>query len=437
MSAKISLKLEELSKEELIELVKGQFEEIEKLKREIRKYKNPHTPSSQNKFDKPQAQGLKVGRKEGKKSGHKGKTRAKDNPNKTIWVKADKNPSTGNTNIQETGDIEEFIITNFEIKKVVTLYKCKWYRDRDTNEVFLAKHPDIPENGIFGKNVLAFASTLHFENRVVYEGVANIFTNVFDIPMTAPTAMELCNRTANKVSYKYETLNKKLRKADVVYGDETGSNQNGIQEWLWGFFTISLAFFSFFGKRGGGIIEKVLGENFKGILSCDGWSTYKVFSEKYGILLQRCWAHLIREVKAVCKDVDGLNDAYVWIKDIFDNVKKARKLKTERLRKLRYEELVEELDRWLQIYGNRSGMKDIGTRVKNGKNHWFTCVLYPEVEPTNNRAERGLRKFVIMEKVIGCLRSEQGKKSTQVMLSLFGTWRLQGLNPYRELRAIV
>ena len=49
------------------------------MKKEIKKYKNPHTPSSQNKFDKPQAQGLKVGRKKGKKSGHKGKTRAKDN----------------------------------------------------------------------------------------------------------------------------------------------------------------------------------------------------------------------------------------------------------------------------------------------------------------------------------------------------------------------
>ena len=66
----------------------------------------------------------------------------------------------------------------------------------DTNEVFLAKHPDIPENGIFGKNALAFASISHFENRVVYEGVA-------------------------------------IKKVGVVYGDETSSNQNGIQEWLW------------------------------------------------------------------------------------------------------------------------------------------------------------------------------------------------------------
>lgn len=35
---------------------------------------------------------IKVGGNEGKKSGHKGKTRAKDKPNKIVWVKADKNP---------------------------------------------------------------------------------------------------------------------------------------------------------------------------------------------------------------------------------------------------------------------------------------------------------------------------------------------------------
>ena len=82
-------------------------------------------------------------------------------------------------------------------------------------------------------------------------------------------------------------------------------------------------------------------------------------------------------------------------------------------------------------------MRKLVTLVQNGKENWFTCVLHPEIEPTNNRAERGIRKFVILEKIIGCLRSEQGKSSTQIMMSLFGTWKLQGLNPYKELRAIL
>lgn len=436
MSAE-KIKLEDLSKEDLIKIILEQRKKIKKLEKEMKKYKNPNTPPSKQGFEKPQAQGLKVGRKQGKKTGHRGRTRAKETPTSIVEVAANKNPSTGNRNIKETGEYEEFTIIDFKIEKIITLYKCKYYKDLNTGEVFMAKHPDIPDRGIFGKNVLAFANFLHFKCRVPFDGVANIFTNVFDISMTAPTALDICNRVADKVSYKYEELNKQLKESNVVYGDETGSNQNGKSEWLWGFFTLSIAFFVFFKKRGGEIIENVLGKDFMGILGCDGWHTYKFFSEKHGILLQRCWAHLIREVKHICKDIDELNDAYVWINDIFEKVKKARRLKTEKLRKKKHKELVEELDRWVQVYRSYDGMRELVNKVKNGKDFWFTCILYPEVEPTNNRAERGLRHFVVLEKIMGCLRSEQGKRTTQVMMSLFATWKLQGLNPYKELKDIL
>ena len=123
--------------------------------------------------------------------------------------------------------------------------------------------------------------------------------------------------------------------------------------------------------------------------------------------------------------------------EVVDLVLENDKLKRESLRKKRYEELVQELDRWTQVYAHYSKMRKLVTLIKNGKEHWFTCVLHPEIEPTNNLAERGIRKFVILEKIMGCLRSEQGKRTTQIMMSLIGTWKLQGLNPYKELRAIL
>lgn len=442
MSAKIKAgelrkEYEELDKDKLLDELVDKVLEIDRLKRKLRKYENPHTPSSKQGFDKPQAQGIRVGRKLGKKTGHTGKTRECDKPTLTIEVTTAINPSNGSKNIRNTGEYEERIITDFEIKKTITLYKSYYYSDLDTGEVFLATHPDLPERGIFGKNIIALANVLHFENRVTVAGVADLFTNVFDIPMTPPTALDLCTRGAEGVFYIYEKTGEEIKAADVINADETGSNQNGIPEWLWGFFTTTLSFFVFSQKRGGDILEKVLGKKFTGIIGCDGWSTYKVFSEKYGILLQRCWAHLIREVKYTCKDIPDLNAAYIWILDIFDKVKKSRALKTKRLRKERYEELIVELDSWVQVYSHYQQMSDLVTKVKNGKTYWFTCVLYPEVEPTNNHSERRIRKFVILEKIMGCLRSEQGKKTTQTMLSLFGSWNLQGRNPYKELRAIL
>ena len=441
MSAKIKAndirkEYEELEKDELLDEVVDKVLEIEKLKRKLKRYENPHTPSSKQGFDKPEAQGLTVGRKKGKRYVHERTTRPIDIPNAPpVTVTADINPSTGNPNIAETGYYIERIITDIKIEKIVTKYTILEYKDLDTGEMFFAKHPDVPEIGIFGKNITALVNSLHFEYRVTLAGVADIFTNVADIPMTPPTVLELCNRAADKLEPKYQDINVKLRESNVINADETGSNQNGKSEWLWGFFTPLFAYLVFYQQRGGDIVEKILGKHFKGILGCDGWGTYKVFSEAHGILLQRCWAHLIREVKKTCKDVKDLNDAYVWICDMFEEIKRLRKIKSRKIRQKGYDKIVAEMEMWTQIYYVHDGMKELVNKVKNGKEFWFTCVLFPEVEPTNNRAERGLRKFVVIEKIIGCLRSEKGKRNMQVMLSLFQTWRLQGLNPYKELRA--
>ena len=77
---------------------------------------------------------------------------------------------------------------------------------------------------------------------------------------------------------------------------------------------------------------------------------------------------------------------------MFEKIKKLRKIKSKKIRQKGYDQLVTELDMWCQIYYVHNGIKEIVNKVKNGKEFWFTCVLYPEIEPTNNRAERGLRK---------------------------------------------
>jgi hypothetical protein len=436
-AAEVRKKYENLEKDKLLDEVVDLFIENEKLKRKLKRYDNPHTPSSKQGFDKPQAQGIPVGRKPGKVYDHDRTTRPRDIPTTPpVTVTAEFNPSNGNTNIIETGFCIKRTITDLKIEKIVTKYTFLEYKDLDTDEIFFAKHPNVPGIGIFGKNIIALANSLHFEYRVTLQGVADFFTNVANISMSAPTVQELCNRAVDKATPVYESINVSLQKSSVVNADETGSNQNGQSEWLWGFFTPFLAFFVFNKQRGGDIVEKVL-KNFKGMLGCDGWGTYKVFSQNHDILLQRCWAHLIREVKSMCKGVKDLDDAYIWICDMFEEVKRLRKIKSKKIRQRGYEKLVAEMDKWTQMYYAHNNMKELVNKVKNGKEFWFTCVLYPEIEPTNNRAERGLRKFVVIEKIIGCLRSEQGKKNMQVMLSVFQTWRLQGLNPYKELRAIL
>jgi len=77
------------------------------------------------------------------------------------------------------------------------------------------------------------------------------------------------------------------------------------------------------------------------------------------------------------------------------------------------------------------------TYLKNGFGCWYTCVLYPGMEPTNNLGEHAMREHVIIRKIIGCFRSENGAENYQYISSLLATCRLQDKNGFVELERIL
>jgi len=77
------------------------------------------------------------------------------------------------------------------------------------------------------------------------------------------------------------------------------------------------------------------------------------------------------------------------------------------------------------------------TYIKNGLWCWYTCMLYPGMEPTNNLGEQAIREHVILRKIIGCFRSENGAENYQHIASLLADWRLQGKNGFEELEQLL
>ena len=80
------------------------------------------------------------------------------------------------------------------------------------------------------------------------------------------------------------------------------------------------------------------------------------------------------------------------------------------------------------------GANGLVTLIENGGDDWFTAILHPEATLNNNEAERSLRPFVIMRKIIGALRSESGVKTHEVMMSLISTWGKQQKNVFYTLQ---
>jgi hypothetical protein len=59
----------------------------------------------------------------------------------------------------------------------------------------------------------------------------------------------------------------------------------------------------------------------------------------------------------------------------------------------------------------------------------FTFLKYPQIQPTNNQAERSLRPVVIFRKICFGTRSPEGSRSHSVLTSLLVTARRQGKHP--------
>ena len=67
----------------------------------------------------------------------------------------------------------------------------------------------------------------------------------------------------------------------------------------------------------------------------------------------------------------------------------------------------------------------------------FVFVEDPEVPSDNNGAERALRPVVITRKVCGGSRSEQGSETKMTLMSLFGTWKVRGLDVLETCRLLL
>ncbi len=77
----------------------------------------------------------------------------------------------------------------------------------------------------------------------------------------------------------------------------------------------------------------------------------------------------------------------------------------------------------------------LAKRLLRHQEELFLFVLVPDLPADNNLAERSIRPVVIMRKISGGSRSDEGSKTRLTLASLLGTWQARHLNPFAECLA--
>nr|MBE0428236.1 IS66 family transposase [Nitrospirota bacterium] len=436
-SQRLMLRINELE-EIIIELEKENAEQaklIEELKAKLAKYENPHTPSSAQRYKK-KSESKNTSKRRGAPNGHRGATRPTPEPDRVVEVTAEQCDRCGSTNLEECGVEKEVIEEIPPPPKIeVIQFNRHKYKCHDCEREFTAKDEECPQKGRFGVNLLVYLIMLKFSLRGVLRRIRDFASHLNSFEITPKGIQDAILRVGEACKSAYFANIDKVRTAAWNYMDETGIRVLGKNYWLWTFRTpdgeVVVAIRP---SRGRDVLREIFGVDLNGAGVVDGWRAYNIIP-----VLQRCWAHLIREVDAFIEKPGG--------KELSEAIHEKFKALKEFLGKdppPSMEEWKQQKEVWdremaelAEQFGKFMELKKPVTYIRNGLGNWYTCLLYPGMEPTNNLSEQVIREHVLMRKIIGTFRSENGAEYYQYIASVFATWRLQGRDVYDELKKLL
>ncbi len=424
--------LKKKSKDELVDELYDSLVEIDKLKRELRKYKNPNTPPSANQHLKPAfSKTIEVKtHKRGAPDGHSGTTKPKmETPNERR-IHGKECPNCQSTHFEVIGQKvqqQEDIPPDIQPEAVnITRDICQCTK---CNLKFLARDGQTPLQGRFGINLMVLVIFLRFIVRGVLRKTASFLEASFALKLAPASVQAIIERAARAGEKEYASLKQKIRDARLLYVDETSFSVLGKNWWVWVFRSDTDLLLVIRNGRGNKVLEEILGKDYAGTVICDCWRAYDFLSNA---ILQRCWAHLLRKSKDL-KSIAGRH-FHGKLSTLFDEVVKFNSTKrSEKQRLCKYTQMTKKLHKIIQYYSRYEECEAVTKYVDFHIDSWFTCIKIVGVLPTNNYAEQAIRETVLVRKIIGAFRSIEGTKTYETLASLIATWQLQKLDIKKEL----
>lgn len=297
---------------------------------------------------------------------------------------------------------------------------------------------DIKAHSIDAR-LAATLSYLAGSHHVSKRGLEEICADVFDVPVSLGTIAHLEAQMSQALAAPHAEAVQAVRAAEVKNVDETSWKVAGKLCWLWLAATQTVAAFVIHARRGLEGLVALLGQQVQGWVGSDRWSAYAVLPPWQR---QICWAHLRRDFQKLIDRGGAAARLGKKLQRIADRVFERWHLFRggtidRRALAVVLDPEVGELHRLLQS----------GCRCADAKAARFCVnlldlevglwqfVVEEGIEPTNNHAERLLRRGVLWRKnAFGC-HSEGGCRFVERLLTVVQTRRLQGQGVLSYLHA--
>jgi transposase len=292
-----------------------------------------------------------------------------------------------------------------------------------------AEVPDQVRASSFGPRLSSIIAMLsgvfHLSRREVETAVADFFG--VKISLGAVSAIE--ERVSRAIGPAVDAAWKNAQQADVKHTDGTSWRQAGQALQLWTIATTAVTVFKVLSDGTTQTLKALLGR-IKGIIVSDRATALGFWAMKRR---QICWAHLLRKFVSYSERAGPAGSfgrvllEYAGI--LFDYYRAYKQGQiSRRTFRLRMAPLQVQVEAVL-TRAARAKVRRLSGSCENILAHreaLWTFVGNPDVEPTNNHAERELRKFVLWRRRSFGTQSARGNRFAENIMTVVHTARKQG-----------
>jgi transposase len=301
-----------------------------------------------------------------------------------------------------------------------------------------AELPAGVARGCFGPKLEAAIASLTVRNRLSRRQLVELMEELFGCPIAVGTIDAILSRTAETLEPVYKELLERTRAAGALNIDETGWYLSGEARTLWGAFSKRTAVLRIAPDRGKQHLHGLIGDEFAGVVGSDRFTAYNSLEPERR---QVCWSHLRRDFTFHADLGSGPQEAFgldglevTW--NVFHAWKQFQQDGDRDALQRRVEDIKAQMRPLLEWGATGKRQRHVRALAKNLLKLWpalWTFADVPDVEPTNNAAERGLRAAVIYRTLSLGSRSQGGERTIERLLSVDQTCRHQRRSLYAYL----
>jgi transposase len=400
----------------------------------------PHTPSGAvPPYQKPGRDPRKRRKKPGGKPGHEGSSReTPDRIDKQVTHELPACPDCGGA-LHRTGRQRKRIIEDLPAASGSEVTEHTIHRDwcPCCKKQVEPKVPDALPGCTLGNRTVTLSAWLHYGLGTTTSQIVSVFNHHLRMKISDGGLTQMWHRLADGLRPWADAIGERCRNAGVLHADETGWRTHGETWWLWCFTTPDDTCYRLHAKRGHEAWDEFFKVQFDGILVSDFWKAYDRIATRH----QKCWPHLLRDLKAVEEKRENDGD---WP----DYAGKLRRIYADAIRlDLARDETDPEAftRRRDKLHGRMGALAHAGwtnpharrlaKRLDTYGEPLLTFVDHPDVPSSNNHAEREVRPAVLMRKVSYGSQSLRGADTRATLMTVFRTLHRRGLDPLKTVEA--